>query len=154
MEQRALIVRRLLAGAAAVLLLGSIVGAAMVAVRRRAPAHATRHVLGAIDARAPADTRIRVEVLNASAVPGLARRATFQLRDRGFDVVEAGNAPAARRGDSTIVLSRSGHDDWAALVARALGGAAVIARRDSSHDVDVTVLVGARWRPAAEPFYP
>src|SRR5205814_750511 len=43
------------------------------------------------DARAPQDVRIRVEVLNATQTRGLARRATFYLRDRGFDVVGSGN---------------------------------------------------------------
>jgi LytR cell envelope-related transcriptional attenuator len=104
------------------------------------------------DARAPANVRIRVEVLNATRTPGLARRATFHLRDRGFDVVESGNA--AERHDSTLVLDRSGHPEWARSVARALGGAAVVARPDSSRYVDVTVLIGATWRPPAKPFYP
>src|SRR5688500_15629435 len=40
--------------------------------------------------RAPAGVRIRVRVLNATRRRGLARRATFMLRDRGFDVVETG----------------------------------------------------------------
>ena len=34
----------------------------------------------------PDDVRIKVEVLNASGQRGLARRATFALRDAGFDV--------------------------------------------------------------------
>ena len=36
--------------------------------------------------------RIRVQVLNATTSRGLARRATFFLRDKGFDVVEIGTA--------------------------------------------------------------
>ncbi|HEX7938656.1 MAG TPA: LytR C-terminal domain-containing protein, partial [Gemmatimonadaceae bacterium] len=39
---------------------------------------------------APDGVRVRVQVLNASSVRGLARRATLLLRDHGFDVVEAG----------------------------------------------------------------
>jgi hypothetical protein len=105
-----------------------------------------------VDARAPDGVRIRVQVLNASRVQGLARRATFHLRDRGFDVVESGNA--GERRDSTLVLDRSGHPEWARLVAQAMGGAAVVARPDSSRYLDVTVLVGASWRPPPEPFYP
>ena len=100
----------------------------------------------------PDDVRIKVEVLNASGERGLARRATFALRDAGFDVVRFGNDPERR--DSTLVLSRSGRDDWAALVARALGGARVEARPDSSRYLDVTVLLGADWRPPAKPFHP
>jgi hypothetical protein len=104
------------------------------------------------DATAPRDARIRVQVLNASRVRGLARRATLHLRDRGFDVVEVGTTGQLR--DSTLVLDRSGHPAWAALAAKAMGGARVEARPDSSRYLDVTVLVGATWRPPAEPFYP
>ncbi|MEO6332207.1 MAG: LytR C-terminal domain-containing protein [Gemmatimonadaceae bacterium] len=100
---------------------------------------------------APAGVRIKIEVQNATATRGLARRATLYLRDRGFDVVSFGNA--AERRDSTIVLDRSGHPDWAALVATAMK-AKVESRPDSSRYLDVTVLVGRDWRPPALPFYP
>jgi hypothetical protein len=105
-----------------------------------------------VDAEAPAGVRIRVEVLNATRVRGLARRATMHLRDRGFDVVSVGTSREGR--DSILVLDRSGHADWAALVARALGGARVEQAPDTSRYLDVTVLIGATWRPPAEPFYP
>lgn len=107
---------------------------------------------GVADAVAPEGTRIRVEVLNATRTRGLARRATMHLRDRGFDVVFTANAAELR--DSTLVIDRTGHADWAALVARALGGAPVSQQPDSSRYVDVTVLVGASWRAPTEPFYP
>lgn len=100
----------------------------------------------------PDDVRIKVEVLNASGQRGLARRATFALRDAGFDVVRFDNASENR--DSTLVLSRSGRDDWARLVSQALGGAKVESRPDSTRYVDVTVLLGADWRPPAKPFHP
>ena len=100
----------------------------------------------------PDNVRIKVEVLNASGQRGLARRATFALRDAGFDVVRFDNASENR--DSTLVLTRSGRDDWAQLVARALGGAKVESRPDSARYVDVTVMLGADWRPPAKPFHP
>ena len=106
------------------------------------------------DVRAPEGVRVRVQVLNATNTRGLARRATRQLRDAGFDVVEIGTLPAAERRDSTIVLVRSGHDDWAQLVAELLGGARVEARPDTSRYLDVTVLLGASYRPPAETLYP
>jgi hypothetical protein len=96
--------------------------------------------------------RIKVQVLNATKTRGLARRATMHLRDRGFDVVDIGTDPNAR--DSVLVLDRSGHPDWARLVARALGGGQVLSRPDTSRYLDVTVLLGGSWRPPAEPFYP
>ena len=105
-----------------------------------------------MDARAPDGVRIKVEVLNATRVRGLGRRATMHLRDRGFDVVETGTASQER--DSVLVIDRSNHPQWAELVARAMGGAPVASRTDSSRYLDVTVLVGATWRPPAQPFYP
>ena len=146
MERRRLI-RRVAAGAAALLLVGGVI------VALRGPStRAPQAVRQRVDAEAPAGVRIRVEVLNATRVRGLARRATMHLRDRGFDVVNVGTSREAR--DSTLVLDRSGHPDWAALVGRALGGARVEAAPDSSRYLDVTVLVGATWRPPSEPFYP
>ena len=99
----------------------------------------------------PPGTRIKVEVLNATKVRGLARRATFFLRDRGFDVVSMGTSRL--QSDSTLVLDRSGHPEWASLVAKALN-AKVQTRLDSSRYLDVTVLIGSNWRPPALPFYP
>lgn len=105
------------------------------------------------DARAPEGVRIRVEVLNATKTRGLARRATRHLRDRGFDVVDVGTTPTQL--DTTLVLDRSGHPEWARLVADALGGGArVVERPDSSRYLDVTVQIGASWRPPAKPFNP
>jgi len=101
---------------------------------------------------APSGVRIKIEVVNATRTRGLARRATLFLRDAGFDVVRV-TTDTARR-DTTLVLDRSGHPDWASLVAKALGGARVQARPDSSRYLDVTVLLGASWRPPSEPFYP
>jgi hypothetical protein len=131
----------------AVVLTATVVGVVGTAVRinaRPAPATPTEH--------APADTRIRVQVMNATSTRGLARRATGFLRDRGFDVVDIGTAQHGR--DSTLVIDRSGHTEWAQLVARAFGGARVESRPDSSRYLDVTVLVGRDWTPPSEPFYP
>jgi hypothetical protein len=104
------------------------------------------------DARAPEGVRIRVEVLNATKTKGLARRATRYLRDLGFDVVSMGNS--AKTQDNTVVLDRSNHPDWAGRVAQSLGDVKVETRPDSSRYVDVTVLIGATWRPPPEPFHP
>ena len=100
----------------------------------------------------PEGTRIKVEVLNATDARGLARAATFVLRDAGFDVVSFGNT--SERADTTIVRDRSGHPVWAALAARAMRGARVEARPDSSHFLDLTILVGRNWTPPREPLRP
>ncbi len=99
----------------------------------------------------PAGVRIKVEVLNATDVPGLARKATMFLRDLGFDVVETATSPEKRA--TTLVLDRSGHPDWAALVAEAFS-AKVEVRADTTRYLDVTVLLGDDWRPPRFPFYP
>ena len=103
------------------------------------------------DARAPEGTRIKVEVLNGTRTKGLARRATQYLRGRGFDVVGAGTETEARA--TTVVYDRSSHPEWASLVARALN-APVVNKPDSSRYLDVTVILGADWRPPALPFHP
>ena len=103
------------------------------------------------DARAPEGVRIKVEVLNATKTRGLARKATELLRDRGFDVVGSGNESEQRA--KTVVYDRSAHPDWARLVGRALN-APVVSRPDSSRYLDVTVLIGADWRPPPLPFHP
>ena len=104
-----------------------------------------------IEPLAPPGVRIKVEVLNATKVRGLARKATFYLRDRGFDVVAMGTAREQR--ETTLVLDRSDHPSWAAIVGRAFN-AKVEARPDSSRYLDVTVLLGSDWRPPPLPFYP
>ena len=103
------------------------------------------------EARAPENVRIKVEVLNATKTRGLARRATLYLRDRGFDVVGSGNVSEQRV--TSIVYDRSSHPEWAKLVARAMN-APVVSRPDSSRYLDVTVLIGADWRPPPLPFHP
>jgi len=104
------------------------------------------------DVNVPEGQRVRVQVVNATTTRGLARRATMYLRDRGFDVLEIGTTGEQR--DSTLVLDRSGHPEWAKRVADALGGARVESRPDSSRYLDVTVLLGRSWRAPTEPFYP
>jgi hypothetical protein len=137
---------RLLLAVAAVLAIAGALAWWALAVAGGGPLAADR------DARAPDGERIRVEVLNATRTRGLARRATRHLRDRGFDVVGTGNADAPL--DSTLVLDRSGHPEWARLVAEALGGASVESRPDTSRYLDITVLLGASWTPSSEPFDP
>lgn len=104
-------------------------------------------------AMAPPGMRVRVQVINTTRTRGLATRATRLLRDRGFDVVEVATGGPLR--DTSLVLDRSGNPAWAATVARILGPAARSeSRPDSSHYLDVTVLLGSAWRPPAQPLDP
>lgn len=88
--------------------------------------------------------RIRVEVLNAAGVTGLAARARDHLRAEGFDVVHFGNAPAFGR-DRTVVLARSGSVEQARAVADRMGVTEVDVQVDTTLFVDVTVLLGTDW---------
>lgn len=100
-------------------------------------------------ARVPAGERVRVEVLNAAGIPGLARVATRTLRERGFDVVYFGNA----RGfspESTLVIDRVGREETAREVADALEVERVRSRPDSTLLLEVTVVVGRDWKGARD----
>jgi len=142
--------RGLMIGAGAVLLLVVTV----LAIRFASGLSATDAGAGRprVEALAPEGVRIRVEVLNASDVRGLARRATMHLRDRGFDVVYFGTERPMR--DSTRVIDRSGHPEWARLVSDALGGVPIDSLPDASRYLDVTVVLGPDWTPPAHPLHP
>ena len=93
--------------------------------------------------------RIRVEVLNAGGVRGMAGQARDHLRDEGFDVVFYGNADTFDR-EETLVLARTGSVGAAHAVAERLGAKLVVSEADSARFVDVTVLLGSGWvRPEA-----
>lgn len=88
-----------------------------------------------------ARSRIRVEVRNGSGIAGAAARMTTVLRERGFDVVDFGNADRMDHG-RTHVLDRSGRPALAREVAMALQGVPVEAAPDSTLFLDVTVVIG------------
>jgi hypothetical protein len=93
---------------------------------------------------AVANRLVRVEVLNASGKPGIARVATDKLRDAGFDVVYFGNAPGAVRRTSTVI-DRGGKLEAARSMAAALEIVSVQSAPDNSRQVDASVLLGADW---------
>ncbi len=88
--------------------------------------------------------RIRVEVLNAAGIDGLARRATDSLRAAGFDVVYYGNAPTFDR-EWSVVLDRVGDRERALAAAAALGIPNVRSELERDLYLDVTVLLGRYW---------
>jgi hypothetical protein len=94
--------------------------------------------------RSPLGERIRVEVLNAAGVPGIAREATRTLRDGGFDVVYFGNAPTFAL-DSSVVIARGQGEEGARRVARVLGIPRVESRPDTSLYLEVTVILARDW---------
>jgi hypothetical protein len=149
-------------GLFALLLAVAVLVGSLVAGLTGGPRGGAGDVAAADSGRAPARSavprpagRVRVEVLNASGVPGLARRGTEVLRDGGFDVVSFGNAPGFAP-DSSLVLDRVGRMELARAVADAVQIPRVYARPDSNVYVDVTVVLGRDWAaenadaPAAE----
>jgi LytR cell envelope-related transcriptional attenuator len=103
---------------------------------------------------APQGQRVVVEVLNSSGVAGLARRATFLLRDRGFDVVGWGNDPRGRRGES-LITDYSNKPEAAERAARVLGGAKIVRGKDSlDRGLDLTIRLGSGYKPPVESFHP
>jgi hypothetical protein len=115
-------------------------------------ARQTRALNAVVERIVPDSVRIKIEVLNATNIRGLARRGTFHLRDLGFDVVSSGNS--SEKLDSTVVIIRSGRPEWAELAAQALGGARIETRPDTSRYLDLTILLGTSWRPPLETFHP
>jgi Fe-S oxidoreductase len=96
-------------------------------------------------AAVPEGKRVLVEVLNGSGRRGLARAATRVLRQAGFDVVYFGTV--GETGAPTVALARRGDSAAAARVARALGASAVRVATDTLLRLDVTVILGADYRP-------
>ena len=90
--------------------------------------------------------RVRVQVLNATSTHGLARQATDVLRDRGYDVLEMGNAPRGTNPAVSVVYDRVGNLEAARGVGQALGIARVETRRDASLLLEVTVVLGSDWK--------
>ncbi len=133
----------------ALLLVGAFLASAVVGVRLHRAGAAAGALPGADSAAVPAaydGTGIRVEVLNGSGRPGLAREATEHLRAAGFDVVYFGNATVPR--GISLVLDRGGRADAARGAAAVLGIAAVRGEPDAGRYVDVTVILAKDWPPA------
>lgn len=103
-------------------------------------------------ALAPAGVRVRVQVLNGSGRNGLARRATQQLRDHGYDVVGYGSA-----GDTTAVTEvqvTAASRAWGERIVKALTRGRVREREERLGYVDVVVLLGHDWQPSPQSFRP
>jgi LytR cell envelope-related transcriptional attenuator len=131
------------AGAAAVGVVVVVFAAALIAVVHVRSERLAGVPRGGGSTGAPAQ-RVRVEVLNAAGVGGMAREATDRLRDAGFDVVQWGNARSFDH-DTTVVIDRVGRLELAQDVANAMGIRNVRSEPDSNLYVDVTVLLGRDW---------
>jgi hypothetical protein len=100
---------------------------------------------------APAGTRVRVQVLNAGGVAGLARRATIRLREYGYDVVDYGTSQDTSSLTRVRVTRTS--RAFGEPITRALGTGR-LEEVETLRYVDVVVLLGRDWTPPAEPLRP
>lgn len=89
-----------------------------------------------------ADTRI--EVLNASGIPGLARRTAERLERLGFQVVRVGTADVT---EHTVIIDRAGRAQVTRVLADLLGNPR-IARDSALTDVEITVLLARDYAAA------
>lgn len=88
---------------------------------------------------------VKVEVLNACGIPGLANQMAEYLREQDFDVVNVGNYSGGYDLDHTFVFDRvSLNAFYARKVGKSLGveRAQVAPQLDSSLQLMVTVLIG------------
>lgn len=93
------------------------------------------------DAPPSVRTRIRIEVRNGSGQPGAAQSMTAFLRDRGFDVVDYGNADTFDH-ERTEIVAHGDDPAGARTVAAMLPGVPIRPAEESSPYLDVTVILG------------
>lgn len=86
-----------------------------------------------------------VEVQNTTGRRGLARAATHQLRQAGFDVIAFGSTADTAGG--TEVLVRRGDSTVALRAIQVLGAGRVRVARDTLLRIDLTIRLGADYRP-------
>lgn len=105
---------------------------------------------GDLPAMADLPRKVTVEVLNSGGNVGAARLGMLVLRRARLDVVSFGNADSAQSGRiRNQVLIRRGDTTGVGRVIEALGNAEVIDAPDSTRLVDLTVLLGKEFAPAA-----
>jgi hypothetical protein len=103
----------------------------------------TRETIASAEPLAEEELTVSVEVLNGTAVPGLARRAANVFQSYGYDVVLVGNADNADY-EKTTVLDRKGRIESAEKVAELIRCTRTVSRLAEGADtsVDVTVILG------------
>ncbi|HEX3928798.1 MAG TPA: LytR C-terminal domain-containing protein [Gemmatimonadales bacterium] len=94
----------------------------------------------------PLPRRVIIEVLNNGAMRGSTTIAVPLLRNAGLDVVNSGNAPPPRDGDRNRVLVRRGDTTGAGRVIAVLGDVEIVDQPDTNRLVDLSVLLGSRFR--------
>ena len=124
------------------LVLGAFAASTWFRYRGTTPESTSEAVADSVPAaRALERSRIRVQVRNGSGIEGAAIRMTEFLRERGFDVVDFGNADRFDH-PRTFVFDHGGGAGSAREVAVELRGVPIQSAVDSSPYLDVTVVVG------------
>ena len=89
--------------------------------------------------------KIRVEVLNGTDVPDLARRLTYVMRRDSFDVLIYGNSKT--KLDKTVVVERRDYSmRYSSHVAKWYGIKYKTIEIDPDHIIDVSVVIGADYK--------
>jgi len=103
----------------------------------------TRETIASAEPFAEEDLSLTVEVLNGTAVPGLARRGANVFQSYGYDVALVGNADNTDY-EKTAVLDRKGRIESAQKVAELIRCTRTFSRLEEGADlsVDVTVILG------------
>lgn len=84
---------------------------------------------------------IRLEILNGTESPGLARRTADLYRSYGFDVVTVGNA-AREDVPETLVVDRVGNEIFVNRTAEIIRASRIDLQLEAQAGVDVTVVLG------------
>lgn len=89
---------------------------------------------------------IQLNILNGCGVSGLASKAKFYLRERGFDIVEIGNS--AQQYNKTTIIDRLGDKESVRRLANAVGvpDSTIITEIDSSLFLRATLILGSDYK--------
>ncbi len=88
---------------------------------------------------------LRLQVLNATRVPGLALRKGESLRPWGVDALDRGNAPPWPFNE-TLLLIRGGEGEAVERLSDYLGGVPVLLQRREDLMLDATLILGQDWQ--------
>lgn len=88
---------------------------------------------------------LRLQVLNATGLSGLALRTGEGLRPWGVDVLDRGNAPPWPFNE-TLILVRGEKREAAERLGDYLGGVPVLLQRRGDLMLDATLVLGQDWR--------
>ena len=99
---------------------------------------------------APRPNQVRVEVLNGSAVPGLAAQTGTQLGQQGFDVAGTGNAMSTGSASTVIEYASLGDLPAAQTLQGALSGAQT-QQVSSLQPGTVTLVIGSGFKGLKPP---